>query len=124
MPSSLTLPAADHPTRREQLLDALERVPDPRDPRGKRYPPPSVLALAITATIAGARSFAAIGQWGRRRTRPATGRVRDLGAGTGSLDAAEAVHPPGCRRPGPGARGVDVDPHPGGGRVTGDRPGR
>lgn len=63
MPSSLTLPAADHPTRREQLLDALERVPDPRDPRGKRYPPPSVLALAITATIAGARSFAAIGQW-------------------------------------------------------------
>lgn len=61
MPSSPTPSVIDQATRREELLSALDRVPDPRDPRGKRYPLSSLLALTITATIAGARSFAAIG---------------------------------------------------------------
>ena len=41
----------------------LESVPDPRDRRGVRYPLAGVLALAVTAVVAGCRSFAAIGQW-------------------------------------------------------------
>jgi hypothetical protein len=40
------------------LLDALAQVSDPRDPRGVRYD--LVLAVAVCATMAGARSFAAI----------------------------------------------------------------
>jgi len=57
-----------HPTRHERLLSALETVPDPRDRRGVRYPLVGVLALAVTATIAGCRSFAAIGQWAAATT--------------------------------------------------------
>jgi hypothetical protein len=63
MPSSPTLPAETNPTRHERLLNTLEAVPDPRDRRGVRYPLAGMLALAVTATVAGCRSFAAIGQW-------------------------------------------------------------
>ena len=45
------------------LLSVLGRVPDPRDPRGVRYRLASVLAVATCAVLAGARSFAAIGEW-------------------------------------------------------------
>jgi predicted transposase YbfD/YdcC len=45
------------------LLEALARVPDPRDPRGRRYPLVPVLAIAVCATLAGARSYAAIAEW-------------------------------------------------------------
>ncbi|WP_350247617.1 ISAs1 family transposase [Rhodococcus sp. D-6] len=68
MPSSPTSIPYVNPTRRELLLTALETVPDPRDRRGVRYPLASILALAVTATIAGARSFAAIGQWAAATT--------------------------------------------------------
>jgi len=68
MPSSPTCSASVHPTRHERLLSALETVPDPRDRRGVRYPLVGVLALAVTATIAGCRSFAAIGQWAAATT--------------------------------------------------------
>src|SRR5436309_1481742 len=43
-----------------------EAVPDPRDRRGVRYSLAGVLAPAATATVAGCRSFAAIGQWAAR----------------------------------------------------------
>jgi predicted transposase YbfD/YdcC len=45
------------------LLEALARVPDPRDPRGIRYELAPVLALAVCAMLAGARSYAAIAEW-------------------------------------------------------------
>ena len=45
------------------LLGVLGRVHDPRDRRGRRYPLAGVLAVAVCAVIAGARSFAAIGEW-------------------------------------------------------------
>ncbi len=45
------------------LMDYLVWVPDPRDPRGVRHNLPSLLAGAIAATLTGATSFAAIGQW-------------------------------------------------------------
>ncbi|MFV2104795.1 transposase family protein [Micromonospora sp. LOL_024] len=43
------------------LLEALAQVPDLRDPRGIRYPPASLLAVAVCAVMAGASTFAAIG---------------------------------------------------------------
>ena len=42
------------------LLNVLTKVPDPRDPRGIRYPLSAVLAVAVCAVMAGASSFAAI----------------------------------------------------------------
>jgi len=45
------------------LISVLGKVPDPRDPRGVRYPLAGVLAVAVCAVMAGARSFAAIGEW-------------------------------------------------------------
>src|SRR5574337_74319 len=68
MPSCPTPLADTNPTRHERLLAALETVPDPRDRRGVRYPLAGVLALAVTATVAGCRSFAAIGQWAAETT--------------------------------------------------------
>lgn len=63
MSSSPTSAAVDQPARTEQLLDLLADMPDPRDPRGIRYPLTGVLAVAVSAVLAGARSFAAIGEW-------------------------------------------------------------
>ena len=62
MSSSPITPVDVHPTCHEQLIAVLESVPDPRDQRGVRYPLAGMLALAVTATVAGCRSFAAIGQ--------------------------------------------------------------
>jgi predicted transposase YbfD/YdcC len=45
------------------LLQGLSRVPDPRKARGRRHSLQSVLFLAVGAVLAGARSWAAIGQW-------------------------------------------------------------
>lgn len=45
------------------LLHALAAVPDPRDPRGVRYPLAGLLAVAVCAVLAGASSFAAITDW-------------------------------------------------------------
>lgn len=68
MSSSTTSPAAANSTRDQQLLAVLQSVPDPRDRRGVRYPLAGMLAVAVAAVIAGARSFAAIGQWAAQAT--------------------------------------------------------
>ena len=47
----------------QYLLDLLARVLDPRKRRGRRHPLAGLLAVGIAAVAAGARSFAAIGQW-------------------------------------------------------------
>lgn len=62
MPSSPITPADVRPVD-PQLLSVLGKVPDPRDPRGVRYPLSGVLAIAVCAVVCGARSFAAIGDW-------------------------------------------------------------
>ena len=49
--------------RSQYLLDLLAQVPGPRKRRGRRHPLAGLLAAGIAAVIAGARSFAAIGQW-------------------------------------------------------------
>jgi predicted transposase YbfD/YdcC len=45
------------------LAGFLARVPDPRHPRGVRHSLTSLLLAAVAAVLAGARSFAAIGEW-------------------------------------------------------------
>src|SRR5579875_3013938 len=49
--------------RSQCLLDLLAQVPDPRKRRGRRHSLAGLLAVGVAAVIAGARSFAAIGQW-------------------------------------------------------------
>lgn len=45
------------------LAEHLAQVPDPRDPRGVRHSLTSLLLAAVAAVLAGAQSFAAIGEW-------------------------------------------------------------
>jgi predicted transposase YbfD/YdcC len=54
---------AEVPPAPAGLLEALERVPDPRKRRGVRHKLTDVLAVALSATLAGARSFVAIAEW-------------------------------------------------------------
>jgi predicted transposase YbfD/YdcC len=56
-----TAPPAE--CRPDELLAALAQVPDPRDPRGVRYPLASILAVAVCAVLAGATTFTAITDW-------------------------------------------------------------
>ncbi|WP_169847206.1 ISAs1 family transposase [Rhodococcus triatomae] len=44
-------------------MTALEVVPDPRDRRGRRYSLPSLIAIALCAVAAGARSYSSIADW-------------------------------------------------------------
>ena len=90
--SAVTTPAnaPAHPVtegEQEGLLHALTAVPDPRSPRGLRYPLAGLLAVAVCAVMAGASSVAAIADWlhdldditrarlGFRRGVPATSTV-------------------------------------------------
>lgn len=63
MPSSLINTAPSQRAGRSGLLASLTHVPDPRDPRGVRHPAAVILAVTISAVLAGARSFVAIGEW-------------------------------------------------------------
>nr|WP_281189985.1 transposase family protein [Micromonospora inyonensis] len=45
------------------MLAALSAIPDPRNPRGVRYPLAALLTVAVCAVLAGASSFAAITDW-------------------------------------------------------------
>jgi predicted transposase YbfD/YdcC len=60
-PRSRFVPVTD--SEQGSLLQALAAVPDPRDPRGVRYPLAGLLAAAVCATLAGAQTFAAISDW-------------------------------------------------------------
>lgn len=61
------------------LLEVLAAVPDPRQRRGRRHSLAAVLALGLAATLAGARSFAAIAHWA---TDAPTSVLAGLGART------------------------------------------
>jgi hypothetical protein len=50
---------------RGEFLDVLATVPDPRDPRGRRYPLGALLAIAVLATAAGMRGYAGFATWAR-----------------------------------------------------------
>jgi DDE family transposase len=80
-PAEAPRPAAVTDGEHHSLLVALAAVPDPRDPRGTRYPLVSMLAVAVCAVLAGACTFAAITDWVRDLDRPAW-------AGSGSPTAS------------------------------------
>ena len=46
------------------LLSFLAAVPDPRSRHGRRHPLSAILALVCCAIMCGAKSYAAIAQWG------------------------------------------------------------
>ena len=94
MPSSPI--ASPDVLKRVGLLELFSMVADPRDPRGVRHPISTVLTCALAAVLAGARSFAAIGQWARcadSQVAAALGMARKPEASTfrrvlSALDAA------------------------------------
>ena len=49
----------------KSLLEALEKVPDPRSNHGLRHPLSAILALSVCAMTSGTRGLCAIAQWGR-----------------------------------------------------------
>jgi predicted transposase YbfD/YdcC len=59
----LAAPAALAPDQCRDLLDYLAQITDPRHRRGRRHALTTVLAVAVCATLAGARSLVAIGEW-------------------------------------------------------------
>lgn len=103
-PSALLAPKSLPPTAREAsqsgavvpsvLLNALARVPDPRNPRGVRFRLATLLAVGVCAlTSAGHNSLTAIAEWVRRCDQdvlarlgcpfdPFTGRFRAPGERT------------------------------------------
>lgn len=71
------------------LMKALGEVPDPRSRHGRRYPLPTILALAVCAMLCGARSLTAIAQWGRDQENWV---VEALGFGKGSTPCVATLH--------------------------------
>jgi predicted transposase YbfD/YdcC len=51
------------PDQCRSLLDDLTQIADPRHRRGRRHRLTTVLAVAVAAVLAGAKSLAAIGEW-------------------------------------------------------------
>src|SRR3954465_7312149 len=62
------------------LVEAFERVPDPRQARGIRHALVPLLVVAACAVMTGARSFAAIGEYARDKGRPVLDRLGADGA--------------------------------------------
>ncbi|WP_241681566.1 ISAs1 family transposase, partial [Streptomyces sp. CB01881] len=57
------------------LVERLRLLPDPRQRRGVRHPFVAVLLVAASAVVAGARSYAAIGQWSANAPQHALARL-------------------------------------------------
>lgn len=113
----------------EELLVALQAVPDPRQRRGRRHRLVTVLAISVAAVLAGARSYVAISEWahdlsvsarvrlGIGRRAPSESTIRrvlqqvDLDVLDTVLSAwlADRVVTPPSVRPGSIARVVAVD---------------
>lgn len=70
------------------LLELLKELPDPRDPRGIRYPLVPVLALCLIAALAGYTTLAAISQFGRLRKHRL---AHALGFKRGTIPAASTL---------------------------------
>jgi predicted transposase YbfD/YdcC len=65
--SPMPRPAVQSPAA-ASLVQVLNSVPDPRRRRGIRHALPGIVAVALAAVVAGARSYAAIGQWAAELT--------------------------------------------------------
>lgn len=108
MPASVSSPVArlaahrvpdqPVPVPSGDLLTYLAQVPDPRDCRGRWHELPGLLAVAVCAVLAGAKSLAAIGEWAADapaavlrtlgiRADPLTGVIRPPDEATGASGA-------------------------------------
>lgn len=47
------------------LMDILNQIPDPRQPKGKRYSLSSILALVCMANMCGYKSYSTVSEWGK-----------------------------------------------------------
>jgi predicted transposase YbfD/YdcC len=56
-------------------MEVFAQVPDPRDPRGVRHDLATVLTLAQTAVLAGARTLLAIAEWTQDTARETLSRI-------------------------------------------------
>jgi hypothetical protein len=56
-------------------MEVFTLVPDPRDPRGVRHALATVLTLALTAVLAGARTLLAIAEWTQDADRDTLSRI-------------------------------------------------
>ena len=52
-----------------QLREQLGRLPEPRGGRRQLHPLPTVLTIALAATLAGARGYLAISEYAARLTQ-------------------------------------------------------
>jgi predicted transposase YbfD/YdcC len=66
----LNTPVALAPDQCRSLLDDLATIADPRQRRGRRHALGTVLAVAVAAVLAGARSLVAIGEWAADAPQP------------------------------------------------------
>jgi predicted transposase YbfD/YdcC len=66
----LDAPVALAPAQCRDLLGYLAQITDPRQRRGRRHALGAVLAVAIAAVLAGAKSLAAIGEWAADAPQP------------------------------------------------------
>jgi hypothetical protein len=83
------------------LVERLRMLPDPRRRRGVRHPFVAVLLVAASAVVAGAQSFAAMGQWAANAPQHALARLGARLAGAlGVGDRSEHRHDPPGHRPG------------------------
>ena len=73
---------AGTPTRPD-LLTLLASVSDPRARRGVRHRLPAILAVALAAVLAGARSFVAIGEWVAAQSTTTLAQLGVSGPGPG-----------------------------------------
>jgi predicted transposase YbfD/YdcC len=78
-PTSSRIPTVAHrldapvtlaPDQCRSLLDGLASITDPRQRRGRRHALGAVLAVAVAAVLAGARSLVAIGEWAADAPQP------------------------------------------------------
>ncbi len=74
---------------KSRLLEYLAQVPEHRDPRGRRHPLPAILALAVAAMAAGARTLLAVQEWGRE-LKPQ--QVRSLGFTRDKTPSVSTLH--------------------------------
>ncbi|MEV2218271.1 transposase family protein [Nocardia vinacea] len=80
------------------LLDLLAGVADPRARRGVRYSARAILAAALAAVVAGARSLTAIGQWVAEAPAPVVSQLGFEGSVPRRIDDPPVPASPGCGR--------------------------
>lgn len=59
----------------DSLIDAFRKIPDPRSPKGRQHPLVGILCLAVCATLSGAKTFLAIGDFAKNSSQTTLKRL-------------------------------------------------